>query len=173
MREIWKDIPNYEGYYKVSTFGNVIRNGKQLKKYTAKNGYVLVRLYKNGKQTQRLVHRLVAISFIQNPNKLPEVNHIDGNKENNFVNNLQWVTHSENMVHAKSNGLQKFNPLKGSLNPNSKSIAQYDINGNFIKIWDCMESAAKSLSGNRRNIYKCCTNKQKSAYGYIWKYENE
>lgn len=170
MREIWKDVVGYEGYYQISNLGNVMRNKKQLKKIVDKNGYVFVRLYKNGKQKHFSVHRLVAVAFIPNPQNLPEVNHIDANKENNFVNNLEWCTHTENMVHAKIMKLQKFNPLKGSLNPNSKSVMQYDTDGNFIKIWDCMESAAKSLHGNRRNIYKACNHKQKSAYGYIWKY---
>lgn len=124
MEEIWKDIKGYEGIYQVSNLGRVKaleetwysgRNGyikktkpEHIMKYRlAKNtGYCLLKLTKEGKEKHVLVHRLVAETFILNPNKLPEVNHIDGNKENNCVENLEWVTAKENISHATRNKLR-------------------------------------------------------------------
>lgn len=115
MQEIWKDIEGYEGLYQISNLGNVksltrrvkqIRNNKV--RYYIKPGrlmalppndqkYVHVSLYKNGIEKQCKVHRLVAFAFIDNPSGHPEVNHKDFNKENNAVNNLEWVEHDVNM----------------------------------------------------------------------------
>ena len=107
MDEVWKDIDGFYGLYQISNYGNV----KSLARYTAQNhwidekilninhsqgGYCDVSLYKNGKRYHRKLHRLVAEAFIPNPNNLPEVDHIDTNKDNNRVDNLRWCTHSEN-----------------------------------------------------------------------------
>lgn len=124
MIEIWKDIEDYEGLYKVSNLGRVKRlertdsNGRTLKEMimkTNKNGdekkgyYERVYLSKDGIKKQMRVHRLVAQSFIPNPDNKQQVNHIDGNKLNNNVNNLEWVTGSENLKHAIDIGLYKPN----------------------------------------------------------------
>lgn len=131
VQEIWKDISGYEGYYQVSNLGEVkgvsrseIVNGGiryrdvvKLKNLIEKNGYFRVGLRKiTGKQTKFLVSRLVAIYFIDNPLNLPQVNHIDGNKTNNHVDNLEWCTGLENIRHSVKTGLRdysKCNPQKG------------------------------------------------------------
>ena len=118
--EIWKDIKGYEGMYQVSTQGNLksldrIVNHPKSIKLTLKggvikssvngSGYKIVQLNKNGKGVIYLVHRLVSGAYLNNPDNKPQVNHIDGNKANNLLENLEWVTRSENMIHAYENNL--------------------------------------------------------------------
>lgn len=102
--EIWKDLKDYEGIYKVSNFGNVysIKN-KKILKAELNNGYVNIILTKNKKQKMFKVHRLVAITFIPNKENKPCVNHKDYNRANNYVDNLEWVTHSENNKYSSKN----------------------------------------------------------------------
>ena len=126
-KEIWKDIPNYEGLYQASNLGNIrsldrIRkqynhNGIATVKYKGKilkqqikrgTGYYVVRLYDNNKKSKtKLVHRLIAETFIQNKNNFPVINHIDGNKKNNNITNLEWCTQSHNVKESYRLGLQK------------------------------------------------------------------
>lgn len=98
--ERWKPIRDFEGFYEVSTWGN-IRNakGKHIKPYKNFKGYLRVDIFKNGKRVHKRVNRLVAEAFILNPFNLPQVNHIDGNKLNNSYTNLEWVTDEENKAH--------------------------------------------------------------------------
>lgn len=122
MTEIWKDINGYEGLYQVSNLGRVKsldrvdcsgrhRVGVTLKPGTSHNGYLFVRLSKNSKYSNKRINRLVAEHFIDNPLNKPEVNHCDGNKLNNQVDNLEWSTRSENTLHAFASGLKQ--PSKG------------------------------------------------------------
>lgn len=117
--ETWKDIPLYEGKYQVSNLGNVkslqLCNGntttkreKILKNIIYGNGYYYVCLSKNGKVKKYKVNRLVAQAFVPNPKNKPFVNHIDGDKLNNYYKNLEWCTQSENMKHASMLGLRKY-----------------------------------------------------------------
>lgn len=123
MEEIWKDIPGYEGLYKVSNLGKIkslsrFRKGNNgarvpvkeiiLKQAVNKLGYAVVSLSKNGKRPQFRVHRLVAFAFLDNPRELPQINHIDGDKLNNKLSNLEWVTPKENTKHAKSIGARDY-----------------------------------------------------------------
>lgn len=107
IKERWEVIAQFPDY-EVSNYGQVRRLWKEhtrLKKTRLnQDGYEIVHLSKDGANKHRAVHRLVAMAFINNPNDLPEVNHIDGNKENNCANNLEWVSRSENMKHAYSIG---------------------------------------------------------------------
>lgn len=119
----WKDVVGYEGLYQVNTDGEVrsvshyTRNntnngqrytkGRVLSAYQMPNGYLQVQLSKGDKREKHYVHRLVAITFLENKNGLPEVNHIDGNKRNNRIDNLEWVSHKENQAHMVKNGLTK------------------------------------------------------------------
>lgn len=109
MQEIWKDIKEYEGLYQISNLGNVksLKRNKLLKPIKDKDGYLCVTLYKMCKLKEKKVHRLVAQTFILNPENKPQVNHIDGNKQNNVVNNLEWCTRLENIEHAWKIGLMK------------------------------------------------------------------
>lgn len=116
MKEIWKDIEGYEGLYKISNYGRVKsipRNGTQvktekiLKRIITDCNYVVAVLSKENKIKRILVHRLVAKAFIPNPENKPCINHKDGNKHNNCVDNLEWCTYSENLKHAFANNLRK------------------------------------------------------------------
>lgn len=104
---MWKDIKDFEGIYQINECGEIknVKTNKLRRLSTKKNGYVYVDLYKNGKEKWYRVHRLVAETFIPNPNNLPSVMHLDNNKSNNFVNNLKWGTVSENTQQAYDDGL--------------------------------------------------------------------
>lgn len=133
MKEIWKDIPGYEGFYQVSNMGNIksldryikhqkggnrLIRGRFMKQQAQKNGYLSVMLQRDSKEKRISVHRLVALAFIKNQSGKPEVNHIDGNKLNNFANNLEWCTRVENYKHGRSLNLIK--SIKGENNPAAK-----------------------------------------------------
>lgn len=110
--EFWKDIKGYEGIYQVSNNGKVrrwaryLKSYKELSPYKTNGGYFRVSLCFKYERKLFLVHQLVAKSFVDNPKSLTEVNHIDGNKKNNFSYNLEWVSRSENIKHAILNGLK-------------------------------------------------------------------
>lgn len=120
MAEIWKDIEGYEGLYQVSNYGKVkilpkFRNNgtngyvskeKLMKQCKHNLGYLFVVLSKNGKYKHFYVHRLLTQAFIPNPDNKPHVNHIDGNKQNNSIDNLEWCTAKENVIHAFKTGLK-------------------------------------------------------------------
>lgn len=119
MLEIWKDIKNYEGLYQISNFGRIkslakkringtnfyIQKEKIMKPQLKNKRYLGIALVKNKIYKNFLVHRLVAEAFIDNPYALPQVNHIDCNKLNNNINNLEWCTQEQNLNHALRNGL--------------------------------------------------------------------
>lgn len=98
--EIWKDIDGFENY-QVSTWGRVRNKDKILKPYVTEKGYLKINLYKNGTCSKNRVNRLVAQAFIPNPDNLPQVDHLDGNKWNNSISNLRWVNNATNRLHAE------------------------------------------------------------------------
>lgn len=168
--EIWKDIPNYEHLYKISNLGNVINciSKNELKGSLSKNGYIYISLYKNKKRKTYKLHRLVAITFLENPNNKSQVNHIDGNKQNNKVSNLEWCTQSENQIHAFKNRLNY--GRYGTENGHHRKIIQFDKNMNKLKEWDYMTDAQNKLGINVANICNCCKGKIKTIGGYIFRY---
>lgn len=101
MLEIWKDIDGTDGKYQVSTWGRIRSINGIIKPYKNSKGYLKASLYVGGKSVKKRINRLVAIAFIPNPYNLPEVNHIDGNKENNSITNLEWVDGKTNRLHSK------------------------------------------------------------------------
>lgn len=112
--ESFKDIKDFEGIYAASSLGYITNGRKALKTYTINSGYMCLKLYKNGIKKSVLLHRVIAETFLPNPHSKPEVNHIDGDKSNNAVSNLEWVTSSENKQHAFQTGLKIYNvPTKG------------------------------------------------------------
>lgn len=175
MEEIWKEINGYDGLYQISNLGRV-KNSKGLimaQKPSKKDGYVRIQLFKNGKYKAEYVHILVAKHFIPKPPiENLEVNHIDANKSNNLVSNLEWVTRSQNTKHAIDRKLRFVNPAMGKYgkdNPNSKRTAQYDLDGNLIRIWDSREDAAVYYNCKRGNICKAINGYKKSYLGYMWR----
>ena len=177
-REVWKDIDSYEGLYQVSNQGNVKSfhfnkgdTSRLLKNRLVNEGYCQVVLYNKGKKKAFYAHVLVANAFILNTNNLPEVNHIDGDKTNNCVENLEWVTSKQNSIHAVKTGLRDV--PKGSQHYKSKKVYQYDRDGNLIKVWDSMNEITRILGYHHSNIYKCCRHHIPSAYGYVWRYAEE
>lgn len=130
--EIWKDIEGYEGLYQVSNLGRVKALKRKIKKsdgstqiyrerilkYDKSISYLRIKLCKNGIETKYLIHRLVAETFIDNPDNKPQVNHIDGIKTNNCVQNLEWCTAKENVIHSVNSG------LKSKIKLNEKQILE-------------------------------------------------
>jgi hypothetical protein len=106
MEEIWKGVKGSDGKYQISNFGNVRNNFRPMIPQLHHYGYYKVRLTINGIRKGYFVHRLVGIAFIDNQENKKCINHIDGNKTNNSLNNLEWVSYSENMIHAYKTKLQ-------------------------------------------------------------------
>ena len=167
MKEIWKDIKDYEGHYQVSNWGRVksIKFGKEiiLKHYKDGRGYLCVRLYKYNSSIQYKVHRLVAEAFLPNTDNLPQVNHKDEHKDNNIVSNLEWCSNEYN------------NRYGTRIERTSKPVLQYTLDGEFVKEWHSTMECYRKNGFNCSNISKCCRKLEhyKSAYGYIWRYKNE
>lgn len=184
--EIWKNVSMFNGLYKVSNLGRVCRFHKHtppriLQPHLNTHGYVQVCLSKGEVRKFCTVHRLVATAFIPNPQNKDQINHIDGNKLNNSVNNLEWCTAKENIQHAitvlhkhSSLGLSltgNRNPLKGKNNPKSKPVFQIK-NGIIIAEFESTNEAFRQTG--IRHIFECCNgHKQYShAGGYQWKHKN-
>lgn len=188
QQEIWKDIKDYENLYQVSNYGNVKSKGrlvntvynskrkikgKILKQTIRRNGYCYVTLYNEyGKSTTQSIHRLVANHYIPNPHNYPIINHIDCNKKNNKVDNLEWCTQSHNIKEAYRLGREKPQLTNlgkfGKDNKKSKKIKQIDMNNNIINYYYGILEAERKTGINFRNIHSCLINKRKSAGGYKW-----
>lgn len=184
MQEIWKEIPGYNGKYLISNLGNILSTnysgtGKthQLKQKKHHTGYLFVRLSNGSRKEQKncTIHSLVAHAFIPNPLNKRCVNHIDGDKTNNCISNLEWTTHKENSEHAIRTGLRnphKNNHPKGKYTPNSRRIDQYDIDGNLIKSWDCISDAARECNILPSQITNNAKGRNKTVHGFVWKYHD-
>lgn len=185
MEEIWKPIPNYEGYYEVSNTGKVkslkriIEDKRGVNHFVTEKelalnrygDYYQVALSKDGKRKLFLVHRLVAIVFLPNPDNLPIVNHKDENKLNNNANNLEWCTIKYNTNY----GTTKQRMSQNRKNKHIKKIWKCDYNTHErIELFDSASEAAKNIGKETIGlsaISKCARGHQKSAYGYFWEYE--
>lgn len=126
------------------------------------NGYVYIFLMNNNKNKNFRLHRLVAEAFIPNPNNKLQINHKDGNKKNNNIENLEWCNQSENMKHAYNNGLANNNNQK-------IKVLQYDLNNNFIRNYDSLLEASKQTNIGISSISLCINGKQKTTHNFIFK----
>ena len=168
------------GIYEVSNTGKVrsLKTNKILKLNKNKSGYIYACLCVNGVKKLVRVHREIAKSFIPNPNNLKEVNHIDGNKLNNNLENLEWCTREHNIKESFKLNLRKSNYIKspysqrGIKNPRCKKIKQLDMNGNLIKNWDSIKSVYLELGFSQSYISRCCKGIFESAYNYKWEFVN-
>lgn len=204
--EEWRNIEGYEGLYQVSNLGRVKSCGrtvfiksnfykhghyktykpKMIKQSKDAGGYLIVSLYdatntKNSKNVK--VHRLVAQAFINNPSNLPQIDHIDGNRDNNCVCNLAWVTCKTNannpitisrkIESAKGSKPNRFQSSKYRMNSiNGKiPIVQLQMNGEFVKEYNSATDAHKETGFAPSFIAGCCKGKFKSAYGFKWMYK--
>lgn len=174
--ETWKKITDYPNY-SVSDEGRV-RNDKTgkikaIKPDGQRKNYRAVCLYKNSQGKCKRLHRLVAEAFIDNPSNKPDVNHKDGNPLNNRSGNLEWVTKSENMIHAYKTGLATPHPsygMRGKKNPNGgrpkKPIRIVETGEEFPSIAEC---GRRTGIGNK-HIVDCLKGRQRTAYGYTFEY---
>lgn len=165
--ETWKDIEGYEGVYYVSNFGRIkhVINQEYSRlriPYPATNGYLRLVLSYKGRRTTISVHREVAKAFIDNPMCYETVNHIDFDKTNNTVENLEWTTIRENINHAKINGKN-----------NRKPILQCDKDWNVIREWESAFAVEKELGYFSTLISRVCRGKQKFHKGYKWVFKHE
>lgn len=177
---MWLPVCGYEGLYEVSDCGevkslNYNHTGKE-KILTPKrhsSGYNTVVLCKNSEKRNKSIHILVAQAFIRNPKNKSQVNHIDGNKQNNHAENLEWVTPSENIRHSFER-LGKQSPNKGRFGKShyaAVSVCQYALDGIFLRKWDCISDAAREVGCNPCQILNNIKGRSKTCHGYMWRYE--
>ncbi len=177
MNEIWKDCKHYEGLYEVSTLGRVrsleryVANSDKserlvpsriISQHAGSSGYLQVGLSKNGKTKYELVHRLVALAFVDNPDNLPQVNHKDECKTNNEASNLEWCNRKYNM---------NYGTVKQRIGAKHKRrINQYDLNSNYIATYNSQQEAARQTGISNVSIFYCCSGRTNQAGGYKWQY---
>lgn len=158
MKETWKPVPGYEGLYEVSDLGNVRgRRNSILKPRKTKKGYLIVALCKDRKPTDYYIHRLVYNAFNGEISTELEVNHINRDRADNRLINLNLMSHNENIQYSVR-----------------KAVIAYDKAGNFVKEFNSLTEAEKWLEKPKAHthICSCLKGKRRSAYGYIWKYKN-
>lgn len=158
IKSLDKTIKLYNG-------GSYVRKGKILKLLKSRQGYMRIHLLINGVAKTLSVHRLVAEAFIPNPNNYKQVNHKDENKSNNNVENLEWCTQEYNKRYGTARQRMR--------EKTSKKIIQYDLDDNFIKIWNGIREAGRNLKITNQAICLCCMGRRNKAGGYKWRYYND
>lgn len=189
MNEIWKPVVN-NNQYEISNLGNVRSKGKSyidklgrkqnrkpkiLNVRVATIGYMCVDLKYDNVWKQKHIHRLIAEAFIPNPENKSTVNHIDGNKLNNSISNLEWNTYSENNKHAVDNGLRQspWTNITGNKHPQSKPVIQMDKRGNILNTFVSAREAQEKTGVSYKHISCCCLGKRMSTGGYCWKFKSD
>jgi hypothetical protein len=175
MDDTWKDVIGYEGLYTISNTGEIksLRRNRIIKSWVYSK-YYIISLSNNNVRRTLYLHRLIANHFIPNPENKTQVNHIDGNKLNNSISNLEWVTCSENIKHAYDIGLIESH-MKGKtskLHHNSKPVYQYDRDGLFINEYDSCQDASSATGISKGNICSCARGEKyrKLAGKFKWSY---
>ena len=160
--ETFVEIEGFEKY-EVSNLGKVrnIKSGRILKPYLNHNGYLKHHLYKHNKLKELFLHRIIAIAFIDNHEEKPCVNHIDENKLNNDLSNLEWCTERENAIHGTR--------IKRIAEKNFKKVIQLDLNDNVLNEFESMKQAEQETGVFATSISACCNGKVKSAGGFKWR----
>lgn len=189
MEEVWKDIEGFQGCYQVSNLGMVkglnryvpcgknggvrLQKGCILSTSENEKGYLRVRISRSRKEKYTfLVHRLVAKAFIENQNNYPQVNHIDGNKKNNNVSNLEWCNNSYNQIHAYAHGLN--DQSKYDAGRPKRKVAQIDIHTKeIIFIYESISNASIETDTQSSLIRKVCKGERSKTKGYKWRYATE
>ena len=165
---MWKKFI-YEGQetdYSVSTEGEVRKDTTNyILSQSSQQDYKFVGLIINGKQKRMRVHRMVALTFIDNPDNKPYVNHINGNRSDNNVENLEWVTPSENTQHAVNTGLFK--------SGRTRAVIQYNLNGEQMATFESATEAARQTGGSQSKITMCWRRQRDSANDYQWRYYDD
>lgn len=174
-KEEWKDVIGFEGKYKISNYGNVLsicyNNTNKTKPLSSRinHGYKEVILCKNGLCRTYKIHRLVAMAFLSNPEKLPCVNHKDENKLNNYVDNLEWCTCEYNNAYGTARArVSKKMTNHPSL---SKKVVQISKSNEVVKEWVSIAEVQRELGIRQCNIVSCCKGKRNTCGGFIWKYK--
>ena len=187
-QETWKDIPGLDGLYQASNIGRIKILSRETKnnrgsfrtkeKFSSlskinSSGYYEISVTVNGIKKSAKVHRLIGISFIENPDNKPEINHKNGIKTDNRVSNLEWATHQENIEHAKSMGLMKAGSLKGKTNvhPSCKPVIQKSLDGSIINTYHSLSEAARQMKVRPCSITDAIYGKCHTCKGYKWEYE--
>jgi hypothetical protein len=172
--EIFKNIKESNGLYLISNLGNVKsytqkKQGEILIPVVQSSGYTTVTLHGDIRKTC-VIHRLVAQAFIPNTENKREVNHINGIKNDNRVENLEWATSSENRIHAFRTGLQKGFSVKGKDHPLSKPVTQLTLDNIIVANFAGVREASRHIGVYHGGIYSCCSGLQKTAYGFKWQF---
>ncbi|WP_171034487.1 NUMOD4 domain-containing protein [Marinilactibacillus psychrotolerans] len=183
----WKDVKGFEGFYQINNVGKVYscHSHKLLTAYESSDGYLRVNLSVRGKVKIKMLHVLVATAFLPNPQDLPVVNHIDGNKKNPLPHNLEWTTFSENSKHAFFHGLSKISDKareKASENAKingakttSRPVIQYSIDGRKIAVFSSIKEASRITGANDGRISHVCKRRKGmyTAGGFVWRYKDD
>lgn len=160
--EVWKNIKGFEDYQVSNLWNFKNKKWKILKPWFTNKKYLSICL----KNKTLRAHRLVAITFIENIENKPQVNHINWIKTDNRVENLEWVTNSENNLHKFKNWYKNHWQINKAI-----KVKQINLQGEILKIWDSMIEAARSLKIHQTDISKVCYGKKQTAWGFFWEKE--